>query len=84
MKKLILIALLATFGFSKEYYGCENRADLDNIKMITEIGGMTMMKYMTEKKCIETTRKWKDVKAQDDTAIQRCMTTGKCYWFLKD
>lgn len=52
--------------------------------MVSEIGGMTFMKFMIEKKCIETTRKWKDVKAQDDVAIQRCMTTGKCYWFLKE
>ena len=84
MKKLILIALLTTFGFSKDYYGCTNKADLENIKMVQEIGGMTLMKFMIEKKCIETTKKWKDVKAQDDTSIQRCMTTGKCYWFLKD
>ncbi len=52
--------------------------------MVSEIGGMTLMKYMVEKKCIETTKQWKDIKAQDDTSIQRCMTTGKCYWFLKD
>jgi len=84
MKKLILIALLTTLGFSKEYYGCENKADLENLKMMVEIGGMSLVKYMSEKKCIETTRKWKDVRKVEDDGIQRCMTTGKCYWFLKD
>jgi len=84
MKKLIFVALLATLGFSKDYSGCTNKADLENLPMIQEIGGMTLMKFMIEKKCIETTKKWKTIKTQDDTAVQRCMTTGKCYWFLKD
>ena len=83
MKKLILITLLATLSFAKDYYGCTNKADLDNLQMVREIGGMSLVKFMVEKKCIETTKKWKDVREQDDTAIQRCMTTGTCYWFKK-
>lgn len=83
MKKLILITLLATLGFGKEYYGCKNKNDLENLKMVLEIGGMTLLKYQTEKDCIETTKKWKD-QEKDSEYTKRCTTTGNCYWFLKD
>ncbi len=83
MKKLILITLLTTLGFSKEYYGCKNQGDLENLKLTLEIGGMTLMKFMTNKKCIETTKKWKDFKVEE-SAVQRCTSRGTCYWFLKE
>jgi len=83
MKKLILIALLSTFSFGKEYFGCKNKNDLENLKFTLEIGGMTQVKYMANKGCIETTKKWKD-QEKDGEYTKRCMTTGTCYWFLKD
>jgi len=83
MKKLILITLLATFSFGAEYNGCKNKNDLENLKMMVEIGGMSLLKYNNEKECIEVTKKWKDVE-KDGEYTKRCMTTGACYWFLKD
>lgn len=82
MKKLILIALLTTLSFGKDYYGCKNKADLENLKMVLEIGGMSLVKYQTENDCIETTKKWKDTKVDGD-AVQRCTSNGLCYWFIK-
>jgi len=82
MKKLILLALLATLGFGKEYYGCKNKADLENFKLILEVGGMSVVKYMSKNDCIETTKKWKDSQVEDD-AVQRCTSSGLCYWFIK-
>ena len=82
MKKLIILALLANLCLAKEYYGCKNRADVEGLKMVLEIGGMSVMKYKSEKNCIETTKKWKDTKVEDD-AIQRCTASGLCYWFVK-
>lgn len=82
MKKLILIALLATLGFGKEYYGCKNKKDVENLKMMVEIGGMSLLKYNNKKDCIETTKKWKDTKVEED-AVQRCTASGLCYWFIK-
>lgn len=83
MKKLILITLLATFSFGAEYYGCKNKQDLEGLKMVIEISGMSLVKYSNEKNCIEVTKKWKVVE-KDGEYTKRCMTTGACYWFLKD
>ncbi len=81
MKKLILIALIATFSFGKEYYGCKNIEDLENLKLMTEIGGMSLQKFNIEKDCIETTKKWNDTKEKNGH-IQRCTNSGLCYWIV--